>query len=262
MRRKAGAALFLGFVLACAGCGSRHEAVAGEDPVVRPAITGRLPHDVNAFTQGLLMDGEVWLESTGQYGKSDLREVDVRTGEVLRKVPLDRRHFGEGLALWKNRLYQLTWRERVCIVYDRETFKEIERFRYSGEGWGLTNNERHLFMSDGSATIRVKDPNTFRELRRFEVRGAQGPVTRLNELEWIDGEIWANIFQTKFIVRFDPSNGRVLGFIDLRHLPPEEDRHPGEDVLNGIAVDPANGDIWVTGKYWKALYRLDWPPGE
>jgi glutamine cyclotransferase len=246
-------------LLSLAGCRGSRTDFSGEDPVFRPAILDRLPHDPGAFTQGLLIDGDYWLESTGQYGASELREVRMADGGVVRRVALSPRLFGEGLALWNGKLFQLTWRERTAIVYDRETFQEIKRFRYPGEGWGLTNNDTHLFMSDGSSTIRVLDPRTFREIRRFEVRGSRGPVTQLNELEWIDGEIWANIFQTNWIVRFSPENGRVLGFIDLHHLPPEEDIHPRQDVLNGIAVDPATGYVWVTGKYWKALYRIERP---
>lgn len=248
--------LFLWTLTACREAGT---VSVREDPVFRPQILERLPHDPEAFTQGLLIDGDVWLESTGLYGHSELREVRKSDGEVLRRVALSPRLFGEGLALWRGRLYQLTWRERTAIVYDRDTFEELERFRYPGEGWGLTNNDEVLFMSDGSAEIRVLDPLSFRELRRFEVRGARGAVSQLNELEWIDGEIWANIFKTRWIVRFSPEDGRVIGFVDLHHLPLAEDVHPGQDVLNGIAVDPATGDIWVTGKKWKALYRIERP---
>ena len=245
------------------GC-ARQEPTAppAADPIFRPRILASLPHDPEAFTQGLLIDGRYWLESTGRYGRSELREVLRETGEVVRRVPLASRYFGEGLALWQGRLFQLTWRERTAIVYDRETFEEIGRFEYEGEGWGLTSNERYLLMSDGSSRIRVIDPETFMELRRFQVRGAQGPVTRLNELEWINGELWANIFQTNWIVRFEPETGRVLGFLDLHHLPLPEHRTGGEDVLNGIAVDPESGEIWVTGKLWTRLYRLEWPPPE
>lgn len=249
--------LLLGLLLA--GCREVDQRQSLEDPVFRPEILERLPHDPAAFTQGLLIDGPYWLESTGLYGRSELREVRRSDGEVLRRVPISPRLFGEGLALWQGRLYQLTWRERTCIVYDRETFEEIERFRYPGEGWGLTNNDEHLFMSDGTSTIRVLDPLTFREMRRFEVRGVRGAIEKLNEMEWIDGELWANIFETKWIVRFSPEDGRVLGFIDLHHLPLPEDRHPGQDVLNGIAVDPETGGVWVTGKKWKGLYRIERP---
>ena len=222
----------------------------------RPEITHVRPHDVGAFTQGLIRTGDTWLESTGQYGESDLREVDVATGEILREVDLPPRFFGEGLAEVDGKLYQLTWRERTCFVYDRETFEEIERFSYPGEGWGLASDGKRLYLSDGSATVRVIDPETFREIRRVRVEGARGPVSRLNEMEWIRGELWANIYQTGWLVRFSPADGRVSGFVDLHHLPPEKDRHPAQDVLNGIAYEPGNDRVWVTGKYWRKLYAF------
>ncbi len=248
-------------LLAClAGACARKPREAAQPPVFVPAILARAPHDPVAFTQGLLIDGDVWLESTGQYGQSELREVDRASGKVLRRVRLAPEFFGEGLALHQGRLYQLTWREGTCIVYDRETFRELRRFRYSEEGWGLASDGRNLYLSDGSDRIRVLDPETFAEIRRFAVRGALGPVTHLNELEWVDGELWANVWQTGWVVRIDPGSGEVVGFIDLRALPPQADRQAGMDVLNGIAVDPATGALWVTGKRWPALYRIERPP--
>ncbi len=229
-------------------------------PVIRPRIIESLPHDPAAFTQGLLIDGDYWLESTGRYGHSELREVERQTGRVVRSVPLAPALFGEGLALLDGRLYQLTWRERVCIVYDRATMRETARFAYHGEGWGLTNDDRQLYMSDGSAAIRVINPADFSEIRRFTVTGPDGPEHSLNELEWIEGEIWANIFNSSRIVRFDPDTGKVLGYVDLGYLPLDEHAHPQQDVLNGIAYDHNNREIWVTGKNWKALYRIEWPP--
>jgi len=242
------------------GCGPRSPATAPSEPIHRPRILDSAPHATDAFTQGLLIDGDRWLESTGQYGQSELREVDRASGEVVRRVRLGRRYFGEGLALHEGRLYQLTWKERTCFVYDRDTFELLDRRPYRGEGWGLAGDGIHLYMSDGSDTIRVMDPEDFSEIRRFRVQGAAGPVDGLNEMAWIDGELWANVFPTKWIVRFAPDDGRVLGFLDLNHLPPPADVHPGQDVLNGIAYDPANGAVWVTGKHWKRLYRVEWPP--
>lgn len=247
------------------GCGieawrpteSRHS-----EPVAQPRILASAPHDPTAFTQGLVIEGDTWLESTGRYGHSELREVDRTTGRVRRRVRLAPRYFGEGLTLLHGRLYQLTWREQTCIVYDRETLRELQRFTYDGEGWGLTDDGKRLYMSDGTDILRVFDPETFREERRFHVHSQEGPVSRLNELEWIGGEIWANIFQRRQLVRIDPADGRVKGFVDLSHLPPAEDVHPQQDVLNGIAFDPANGAIWVTGKNWRRLYQLEWPPGQ
>lgn len=246
-------------LLGLAGCEAPTTAAPAADPVFTPRVLNRVPHDPTAFTQGLLIDGDVWIESTGLYGQSDLREVDRATGEVTRRVPLPRRYFGEGVALLHGKLYQLTWRERTGFIWDRETFEEVGRFSYRGEGWGLATDGTHLFLSDGSSWIRVYDPENFARVRRFQVVGARGPVEKLNELAWIDGEIWANVFETNWIVRFDPAGGRVLGFIDLHHLPPEEDVHPGQDVLNGIAHDPKDGSVWVTGKNWKALYQIERP---
>jgi len=247
-------------LLLVAGCGREMApppTVPAPAPIVRarPDMVSRLPHDAAAFTQGLLFEGDHWLESTGQYGESDLREVERATGRVVRTLPLEDRFFGEGLARIGNRLYQLTWQEHMARVVDWETFEEVKRFRYPGEGWGLCTDGENLFLSDGSATIRVLDPETFREVRRFQVTGPQGPVKWLNELEWIQGEIWANVFQSTHLVRFTPQ-GVLLGEIDLSALPFPEDRHPDQDVLNGIAYDPETDQVWVTGKCWKALYAF------
>lgn len=233
--------------------------LVADEPVVRPRILERKPHDSEAFTQGLLIDGDVWLESTGRYGKSELREVDRKTGKVLRRDKLPDTYFGEGLALLNGKLYQLTWLEGVCRVVDRNTFNLLREFTYKGEGWGLTTDGKLLYMSDGSAIIRVMDPETFNEIRRFRVLSSKGPVMMLNELEWVEGEIWANIFGTGYVARIRPRDGKVLGFVDLRHLPMVMDQRPEQDVLNGIARDPETGDIWVTGKLWNALYRIQWP---
>lgn len=234
--------------------------VRASDQGVQPRILQRKPHDPEAFTQGLLIDGDMWLESTGRYGRSELREVDRESGRVLRSKPLPDHYFGEGLALLNGKLYQLTWREGVCLVWDRETFELIREFNYPGEGWGLATDGKVLYMSDGSSVIRVLDPETFREVRRLEVRGRGGAVRDLNELEWVEGELWANVFGTRRIVRISPDTGRVAGVLDFSHLPIALDWHAEQDVFNGIARDPDTGEIWVTGKLWKGLYRIQWPP--
>lgn len=225
----------------------------------KPRVLERVTHDAAAFTQGLLLDGEVWLEGTGRYGKSDLREVEKKSGRVIRTLPLPAQWFGEGIALLDGRIFQLTWRSGVCRVVDRETFEVVRMHRYRGEGWGLTTDGARLFMSDGTHKLRVLDPETFEEEKRITVIEDGKRVGNLNELEWIRGEIWANIWKSRRIVRIDPETGKVLGGVDLSHLPLPEDRWPGQDVLNGIAVDAGTGDIWVTGKLWKALYRIEWP---
>ncbi|MDF3127892.1 glutaminyl-peptide cyclotransferase [Kiritimatiellaeota bacterium B1221] len=245
--------LFLCFVVVCsAGAGF-------SEPVVRPRILGRKPHDQAAFTQGLLIDKKSWLESTGLYGKSELREIDRENGKVLQMLSLPAEQFGEGLALLDGKLYQLTWRAGTCRVIDRETFKLLKTFPYAGEGWGLASDGQVLYLSDGTSVIRVMDPQTFKEVRRFQVQGSKGPLVGLNELEWIEGELWGNIYGQKMIARIHPQSGKVIGFVDLRHLPMMMDQHQEQDVLNGIARDPESGEIWVTGKFWKALYQIEWP---
>ncbi len=245
------------FILLIAFLGAA--AVGFSETIDRPKILGRKEHDKGAYTQGLLIDQNIWLESTGMYGKSELREVDRENGKVLRSLALPVEQFGEGLALHDGKLYQLTWRAGTCRVIDRKTFKLLEEFKYAGEGWGLTSDGQYLYLSDGTSVIRVMDPETFKEVRRFQVQGTRGPVKWLNELEWIEGELWANIYGEKIIVRIRPRDGKVIGFVDLRHLPVIMDHHQEQDVLNGIARDPESGEIWVTGKYWKALYRIEWP---
>jgi len=236
--------------------------VTGWAEDVVPTILERRPHDPQAFTQGLLIHGSSWIEGTGQYGRSDLREVDRKTGKVLRKLPLSRQWFGEGVALLNGELFQLTWRSGVCRVVDLESFTVLRTHRYPGEGWGLTTDGESLFMSDGTSTLRVLESKDFTETRRIKVTENDRPVKDLNELEWIDGEIWANIWQTRRIVRIDPKTGKVIGGLMFPHLPLKEDRWRGQDVMNGIAVDPKTGEIWITGKLWKALYRIEWPPRE
>lgn len=249
-----------GFLLASyivSGC--NQQANRPITPVIQPEIVASVPHDTNAFTQGLLIDGDVWLESTGRYGKSELREVDRATGDVIRRSPLADNLFGEGLALYNGTLYQLTWREGLCILYDRDTFEMTGHFRYEGEGWGLTNCDQWLYMSNGSNQIQVRSPETFRIMQTISVQDHAGDVDQLNELAWIDGEIWANIFQTKEIARIDVDTGKVIEYLQFEHLPLAGDEHPQQDVFNGIAYDPADESIWVTGKKWSKLYQISWP---
>lgn len=252
MKRSAAAAVLLSLFLL---------PVRGAENVA-PRILEKVPHDAEAFTQGLLIDGEVWLEGTGRYGKSDLREVNRKTGRVIRRLPLPGQWFGEGVALLDGLIYQLTWRSGICRVVDRESFKVLRTLNYPGEGWGLTTDGTRLFMSDGTSEIRILAPGSFTETGRVRVMENGQPVKHLNELEWVDGELWANIWQTRRIVRIDPKTGDVLGGLIFPHLPLSEDRWRGQDVLNGIAVDPENGAVWITGKLWKAVYRIEWPMPE
>lgn len=215
------------------------------------------PHLTTSYTQGLqFIEGELW-EGTGQNGRSVLQRTDLATGraEVVARLPRD--EFGEGIALLDTLVYQLTWTSNIAHLYDRRTGREVRRFRYSGEGWGLTTDGSSLYMSDGSARIHTIDPADFRRTKSVTVTCAGKPVRYLNELEWIDGRIWANVYTTDQIVIINPQNGVVEGIVDLTGLLPEEDYTPQTDVLNGIAYDADGGRIFVTGKNWNKLFEIE-----
>jgi len=214
------------------------------------------PHDRHALTQGLLYRDGVLFESTGLYGRSSLRKVRLESGEVLQQRNLDHNYFGEGLADWNDTLIQLTWKGEKGIVYDLATFEPLQIFSYSGEGWGLTRFEDSLVMSNGSAELLFLDPETLSEKRRVTVSAAGEPVMGLNELETVDGKIFANTWPTDTIVIIDPSNGKVTGRIDLAGLLPAADRSRYVDVLNGIAYDNNNSRLFVTGKLWPKLFEI------
>ncbi|HLF10925.1 MAG TPA: glutaminyl-peptide cyclotransferase, partial [Gammaproteobacteria bacterium] len=218
-------------------------------------VVAAYPHDAAAFTQGLAIHAGRMYESTGQYGASSVRRVDVVTGRVEKQRALNERYFGEGIAVFGDRLYQLTWQNQVAIVYDLETFNVLQTFRYSGEGWGLTHDGSHLIVSDGSATLRFYDPSTFEVVKTLAVREGDQPIDQLNELEYIDGEIWSNIWYQDRIARISPSTGEVLGWIDLSSLYPRSARG-AEAVLNGIAFDAAADRLFVTGKNWPQLFEI------
>lgn len=228
------------------------------EPVVVLEAIGQFPHDREAFTQGLAFHEGRLIEGTGQYGTSELREVELATGKVLRSRPIDKELFGEGIAIHDGRIYQLTWKERVALVYDAREFQPLGHYRYSGEGWGLTSDGTHLIQSDGSATLRFIDPKTFETVRRITVHGLRGNVEKLNELEYVNGEILANIWYNDRIVRIDPSDGRVLGWLDAGQLYPRLRRNR-EHVLNGIAWDPQAKRLFVTGKNWPTLFEVKLP---
>ncbi len=263
MHRRARTALgLLVFTLvACAGVwpGSVDSAAQG---VARPAprfsykVIATYPHDPSAYTQGLVYRDGVLYESTGLQGQSSLRRVRLETGEVLQKIALDPQYFGEGLAGVGNTLVQLTWQSGVGFVYDLKSFKPVRSFKYAGEGWGLVYDGTRLIMSDGSSSLRFLDAATFRETGRVTVTDAGVPVTQLNELEMVKGEILANIYQTDDIVTIAPATGRVTGRISLRGLLSSSDRMRQVDVLNGIAYDPARDRLFVTGKLWPKLFEI------
>lgn len=220
-------------------------------------IVAAYPHDPAAFTQGLAFgaDGTLY-EGTGQYGASSLRRVDPSTGRVEKIRPLNPRYFGEGITVLDGRIYQLTWQHELGIVYDAATFEVLQTFPYEGEGWGLTHDGNHLILSDGTATLRFYDPETFKLVRSVDVRDGDRPIARLNELEYVDGEIWSNVWYEDRIARISPRDGAVLGWIDLSTLHPPAARGP-DAVLNGIAYDPASERLFVTGKYWPELFEIE-----
>jgi glutaminyl-peptide cyclotransferase len=224
-------------------------------PIYSYQVVRSYPHDPEAFTQGLeFLDGSLY-EGTGLNGRSSIRRVTLSTGDVVQRRPLGSEHFGEGITIFGDRLFQLTWQSQIAMAYDRRTFQPIRTFSYSGEGWGLTHDASNLIMSDGTPALRFLAPDTFRERRRVSVSDNGVPVTYLNELEFVKGEVWANVWTTDFIVRIDPAAGRVNGWIDLRGLLPARER-AGDAVLNGIAYDAANDRLFVTGKLWPRVFEI------
>lgn len=229
-------------------------------PVTSVRIVNRFPHDADAFCQGLVVaDGQLF-EGTGLQGSSSLRQVQLETGQIQRIVPLAREYFGEGITVHQGRIYQITWQNRLAIVYDKESFAPVSSFRYSGEGWGLTTDGESLFMSDGTSTLRVLDPATFDVTRRLSVRAGSSKVDKLNELEYVNGEILANIWYSDRIARISPKTGDVLGWIDCSQLYPAKQRPSREHVLNGIAYDATNRRLFVTGKHWPRLFEIELQP--
>ena len=219
-------------------------------------IVRRLPHDTTAYTQGLVHAGGVFYESDGLYGQSRLRRVDPLSGRTLAAVSLSDDCFAEGLAMVRGRLVQLTWKEHIAYVYDTATLAPVDSFGYEGEGWGLTFDGHLLIMSDGTANLRFLDPQSHQVVRQVTVRDGSTPLTRINELEYVRGELFANIYQSDRIARIDPATGAVWGWIDLADLVSRERRTQGMDVLNGIAWDEATGHLFVTGKRWPTLFEL------
>lgn len=246
---------------AAAPLGAAAIAVEGPAPVeqLRLEIVRVLPHDPGAFTQGLVWNGRTLYESTGLLGRSSLREVELETGRVVRRVALPPHVFGEGLALVEGRLVQLSWQNGLAFVWDAATFEPRGEHRYAGEGWGLCYDGRRLVMSDGSSTLAFRDPATFAETGRLGVTRDGDPVPYLNELECVGGAIYANIWQTDDIVRIDPASGRVTARIDARGLLAPAER-AGVDVLNGIAYRPETGTFLVTGKLWPKLFEVRFVP--
>jgi glutamine cyclotransferase len=237
-------------------------------PVSSYEIVNSYPHDPKAFTEGLFYNEGFLYESTGQEGMSSLRKVELETGKVVQKADLPRDSFGEGIALVNGLIYQLTWQENVCRVFDLKDFKLIREFQYQGDGWGMTTDGQNLYMTNSTHVMQVMDPATFKPTRQIIVKTDDGrALMQINELEWIKGEIWANIWHSEepdilgkpnYIARIDPASGKVLGWIDLAGISPgdQDSRNQEENTLNGIAYDAEKDRIFVTGKNWKKLYEI------
>lgn len=240
----------------CATHSDPSEAKAIATPVYGYRIIKVYPHDPEAFTQGVFFDGEYLYESTGLYGRSSIRKVEITSGKVIETKLLPVYYFGEGLVKWKHTLIQLTWQSRLGLVYDASNLNILRTFNYTGEGWGITEDGECLIISDGSSTLRFLNPVTFEEVRRIEVCEQGIPVRYLNELEYIRGEIFANVWRTDLIARISPQTGEVLGWVDLAGLRSALQSDRDIDVLNGIAYDAQKDRIFVTGKFWPDLFEI------
>lgn len=255
---------------------SQSPAKSGPVPVYTYEVVKSYPHDPKAFTEGLFYHDGFLYESTGEEGKSSLRKVELATGKIVQKFDLPREDFGEGISMINGNIYQLTWQDGLCRVFDATDFKLLREVHYQGEGWGMTTDGTNLFMTDRTHVIRVMDPETFKPVRMISVFREDGkPLMQINELEYIKGEIWANVWHSEktnilgkpnYIARIDPASGKLMGWIDLAGISPDDQPAPSamdddsdpkaENTLNGIAYDEAAGRIFVTGKNWKKLYEI------
>jgi glutamine cyclotransferase len=242
--------LLFGSLLACAAACARTEGASA--PTYE--VTARFPHDPTAYTQGLVWSDSILYESTGRYGYSQLRRVDLRSGKVLASRSLAANRFGEGLALVKDRLFQLTWQSGVAYVYDAATLTPRDSFTYAGEGWGLATDGASLIMSDGSDSLRILSPATFHTDRVIHVRYKGAPLYKLNELEYVDGSVLANVYESNWVVRIDPASGQVRELLDFADLYP--DRPASAEVMNGIALSPSKGQLLLTGKLWPVMFQV------
>ena len=226
-------------------------------PVYSYEVVKTYPHDTHAFTEGLFYLNGFLYESTGLEGQSTIRKVKLETGEVVQKIDVPSQYFGEGIVNWKNRLVSLTWKSEVGFIHDLNTLKVQRRFAYKGEGWALTQDGKRLIMSDGTPDLRFLDPETLKETGRVTVTYDGKPVSQVNELEWVKGRIYANVWHTNMLVMIDPARGDITGVVDLAALMPNSERPPGPDsVLNGIAYDAAHDRLFVTGKNWPRMFEI------
>jgi glutaminyl-peptide cyclotransferase len=223
-------------------------------------LVNSYPHDSKAFTQGLLFYNGYFYESTGEEGQSSVRQVELTTGKVLKITPLAADLFGEGLTILNGKIYQITWEDNKAFVYDLNTLQKVNEQPFQYEGWGLTNDGKNLIATDGSNVIRFLNPENYQTVTTIEVKNKNTKVNDLNELEYIKGEIWANIWHKDLIVRVDPKDGRILAWVDLTGLRPQETLRDGESVLNGIAYDEQNDRLFVTGKRWPKIFEIKLKP--
>jgi glutaminyl-peptide cyclotransferase len=245
--------LILAIAMIAAACTVRADAAV---PEYTGVIVRSYPHDPRGFTEGLLFHNGFLYESTGRLGQSSVRKVVLATGKVVRERNLDPNDFGEGIVIWKDSLIQLTWKTGIGFVYDLNTFAPRSTFHYPGEGWALTTDGSHLIMSDGTDEIRNLEPDTFAERGRIHVTCEGRAIGNINELEWVKGEIYANVWRSNLIVRIDPATGVIAGLIDLTDLVAAAVKPASENVLNGIAYDAAGDRLFVTGKLWPTLYQI------
>lgn len=231
---------------------------SGPIPVYRYRVVHAYPHDRAAYTEGLFYRDGALYEATGTVGASSVRKVELHSGKVLQQTATPWPDYGEGIVAWKDRLIQLTWQDHEGIIYDLATLTPRAKFTYPGEGWALTDDGTHLLMSDGTPTIRVLDPVSLKQVGQIDVTADGKPLANLNELEWVKGELYANVWLTNRIARIDPASGKVVGWIDLTGLGPDPSTlpDPTNDVLNGIAYDAAHDRLFVTGKCWPQLYEI------
>jgi glutamine cyclotransferase len=240
------------------------QTVAGEKNAIPTSVANytfkmiaSYPHDSEAFTQGLAIDDGLLYEGTGRYGFSSLRWVDLQTGKPIKEYNLPRKYFGEGITVFDDKIIQLTWKSNVGFVYDKSSFRLLREVTFLAEGWGITHDGTSLIMSDGTAILRFLDPESFEEKRRINIVDDSGPVGKLNELEYVKGKIYANVWQTDKIAIIDPERGRVTGWLDMSGLLGKENASHSGDVLNGIAYDPEKDSLYVTGKLWPRLFEIE-----
>lgn len=249
-------------VVGIASCSSNKESANETKRTIPYVIYKIFPHDIEAFTQGLVVANGKLIESTGQHGTSWIAEVDIASGQQNKKVILDKEYFGEGVTVLNNKVYQLTWKNKVGFIYDFKTYEKLGEFTYDSEGWGITHDDVNLIMSDGSHKLYYLDTLTLKPVRTVSVTENGQPVKNLNELEYIEGYLYANLWQTNYIVRIDPANGNVLGRLDLTKV--AEAVYPGNpnaDVLNGIAYEPRSKMVLITGKLWPAMVAIKFSEG-